>query len=377
MTPFRILLAACLLLSTPAAASDPSYLGAPGVLTLDGVGAIYGGAAAAKNVFKEGTTLGAAAALGAVRGGGLVLQGLPVFDGRAKLTTGFGLLNRAEFTTQYGRAYNQGFLVEQVIDGFGFGARLDYERIPERLSLHASLVFSSIGFVEYKNRAGSTIPISRKDLKDVTSNAITFGARYKPLEDERLKIDASMTTLAGRPAQSDLELFRVKFSGTQKRRSFRLSYGTKINAALVIRDAGPGAADLQCTAITDPALKSDCNKLQTQVNDFIVKSNSAGTTAPLGGSNGLRSYREMRFKAANTALSGIEFGWSPLSEYPVELLAFYELGHAADDLGSLYSRARYSIGTGVRVNLKGLPIRAEFAHGQEDSAAFLTIGSVW
>ncbi|PCI39712.1 MAG: hypothetical protein COB53_02745 [Elusimicrobia bacterium] len=375
------LLALILSAALPAAAkSDRSYFAFPGTAYLDGVGPIVGGAAGVKNVFQEGTVLAAFKTFGKIRGGGVALRGYRVFDDRGTLSVGVGVLEEAEFTTQYGRGYEQRFLLEQVINGYGFGARLRFEPIPDRFAWSAGFSSSLIAFEEYKNRSGEKIPISLRDFKDINTNAIFLGLELGLLQRDPklLQLEESLTVVGGRVAQSDMALFKTRLHG---RREFsgrlRVSFTAGMSNAVIIREVGPGRVDGRCNTVADPAFQLDCQRVEDQITEFVVKSNKVGTSLPLGGSRGLRSYREARFKAAHTGLSGLEVGWTPVKRFPVEVVAFYELGHASDNLAALISRSRYSAGGGVRIGGEELALRAEFSYGHEGGAGFLTFGAPW
>jgi len=380
-----LLLCALLWSGTAASAGDGarSFFAFPGAAYLEGIGPVYGGAAGARNSFSEETDLLAFKTFGEVRAGGLLARDKRLFDSEISLGAGLGILEEAEIKTSYGREFEERLVVRQRIKGFGIGFRLGLEAIPGRLSLSGAYAFSSIAFAGYSTPDGAEIPFDKSDLHDVNTNVLSLGAAYKVFEVSRsdpgpLELRGKFSALAGRGGQSDIGLFDLGLGGSKELgKGWSLAYTSQASAAAVLRKAGPGSADGKCTTIPDPTLRANCSALESDINRFIARSNGRGTSAPLGGSRGLRSYRELRFKAANTALSGLELRWKPHPAIPLSLAAFVELGHAADELGRLYSQSRGSAGLGARWELAEIPIRAEFAAGQEGSAAFLTLGRPW
>ena len=156
-----------------------------------------------------------------------------------------------------------------------------------------------------------------------------------------------------------------------------LGWASRLRTAAVLRRAGPGAVDGQCARVADPELRGLCSRLEAEITDFVNASNAHGTSVPLGGSRGLRSFRELRFKAQTSLLWGAELRWRVVPEWPLELVAFYELGHAADRLSTFFADSRHSAGGGARYVYGGATLRLEAATGQEGQAAFFTVGLPW
>lgn len=362
-----------------AAAAEPAYFAFPGAVVLRGLGPVYGAAAGARRLWK-GAELAAFKTFGEARAGGL-LAAVPLGE-RGRLSAGFGLLEEADFKTTYAREYSQALVVRQVVEGHGFGLRYSFGPVAERMRFSAGYSYSSIRFGDYKTGSGTVIPFDKKDLHDVNTNALSVRLRTDLIPADKapapLTLDSGVTAILGRIGQSDLAWLDLGLSGSRRLgERWSVAYVAKARKTSILTPKSPAAVDGDCEAVADPGLAAQCRALERDLTAFIAENNRVGTAPPLGGSRGLRSFRELRFKAAHTALSGVEVAYRPLPGLPLELAAFYELGHAADRLGALYARSRHSIGTGLRFIYKGVPLRLEAAWGHEGSAVFLTLGRPW
>ena len=150
---------------------------------------------------------------------------------------------------------------------------------------------------------------------------------------------------------------------------------THLNHVSITKASNSAAVNGNCSQnINNPYIYSQCLELQEDVTEFIDQSNKYGTATPLGGSTGLRSYREFRFRSANNALSSAELRYNFNYHLPLQAVSFFELGHANDQLSQLYKKSVYSAGLGLRAFVKDIPLRLEAATGNEGESVFLTAG---
>jgi hypothetical protein len=144
---------------------------------------------------------------------------------------------------------------------------------------------------------------------------------------------------------------------------------------------------LNCSAISDPAQRADCEA----IIDNIVATNTYGTATGLGGTSRLRSYPENRYTGAHVVFYGTEVRWTLTEEARpfdifiakdirtvLQVAVFYEMGSAADlrdELGDLY---RASYGAGFRmVTASGIVLRADLAFGREGMETTVIMGYPW
>ena len=108
----------------------------------------------------------------------------------------------------------------------------------------------------------------------------------------------------------------------------------------------------------------------------------------LGGFERFRGYELDRFHGRSALLYSAEYRviprWQPLSEWPLfryydipwwQWASFVELGRVGDsfNLTELHQQMRYSIGTGVRLQIEGVVVRAEAAWGRDSSQFWVMV----
>lgn len=350
---------------------------------LRGVGPIYGGAAGARGRGPGGSDFAAFGTFGEVEAWGVLLGGDRIPGTPVSYRVGAVRLERADFETSYGRGFEDRLVVRQVIKGGGWGVGFGWDPFPDRLSLSFSYAYSSVEFVDYKTRDGRVIAFSKQSLHDVVSHAISIGAASvlaagSKREPPRLLATGKFSSVLGRPGQSNAGILEFGLRGAvEPVRDWRLSYTTRVQKSILLTKASPGAVLANCGVNTDPELLGQCRALERDITSFVNASNAAGTAVPLGGSRGLRSYRELRFKAANTGFSGIEIARRLPVRFPVSLSGFFEIGQASDSVSTLFRRSRHSTGAGIRFGKDALPLRFEWATGREGPAYFATLGRAW
>lgn len=144
---------------------------------------------------------------------------------------------------------------------------------------------------------------------------------------------------------------------------------------------------LNCSSITDPVQRTDCE----QVIDNIVAANTYGTATGLGGTSHLRSYPDGRFQGAHAVFYGTEVRWTLTEEaHPFDIFiakdirtvlqvaAFYELGSVEDKRDALGDLYRASYGAGFRmITASGIVLRADVALGREGVETTIIFGYPW
>lgn len=116
----------------------------------------------------------------------------------------------------------------------------------------------------------------------------------------------------------------------------------------------------------------------------------AGST--LGGWERMRAYPEARYNDRSAIYYGAEYRytprWNPFTDmWLVEKLyipwwqwvAFAEVGRVADDydLSELHEDMQWNAGAGVRMNVLGVTVRADFAAAEDTFGVQMTVGQPW
>ena len=122
----------------------------------------------------------------------------------------------------------------------------------------------------------------------------------------------------------------------------------------------------------------------------LIATNKYGRATSLGGTQRLRSFDNGRFYAGQAIFYGMEYRMNLSHEHTpfnyyfakgvrtgMQLSFFYEQGAVADTSGDLLKDRRTSYGTGFRLLLSGVVIRADVAHGSEGSKFILFVNYPW
>lgn len=353
---------------------------------LDGVGAFYGVGAGKKNLINNKVDLYAGKSFNRVDAFGVLATNIPFFHEKLKLSLAYANVSSFDHEISYTRGLSEGTVIRQELKGSGKMIALAYNVIPEKLKLNVSYLDSEIDFKDFKTLDGKTINVNRAAIHEVTPKIITLGATGNLIEIEKrnrrdIILDLSVTDITGRNAQSDVRIWGLKTRGTEKFTPiFKLNYTVVLQKTDVTKESGVVTINAQCSARnTDPEIIRQCQGFESDFDSSIIKSNKYGSANPIGGSRGLRSYREFRFRAANTFLSGLEAEWLVFEKAKMKfsLVSFAELGQANDEFSKLFDQSRYSAGFGGRLMVNEAPIRLEFATGNEDQTVFLALGQAW
>ena len=149
-------------------------------------------------------------------------------------------------------------------------------------------------------------------------------------------------------------------------------------------------AGLNCGALPPGPEQQACLATEAKQLSLLIASNEHGTATSLGGTQRLRSYPNYRFYAGHAFFYGAEYRWNLTDEHTpfdifiakgvrtgLQVAFFAEQGTVSDDPGELYHNLRTSYGTGFRVVLSGVVIRADAATGDEGSVFQLFINYPW
>lgn len=362
----------------------------PFVTRLEGIGAGYGAIYLNKQK-KSNFVLGAS--LGDIKGVGL-LYSYQLAD-KWKLSAGAAKINDLNFETTYLRGLqdDEDYVYTQHLDLTGFMLKADYDLVKDVFKLNIIAGKSSVAFRDFEDKTG-VVKLPGANLFDVETTMLSLGYLLKKENDKKTKmlaIGGSFTSLSGRKGQSDhlvtnyhlalrypLQkslLFKFKAHKSQAKAS-----STKYDNEATIRST----FGVKCSSLTNSSERSRCEKLENQLVNYVLDHNTKGTANPVGGSASVRSFRELRFKAANTAFYSSELELR-LSDYwessflkgdkSLGLVVFYDVAYANDSESALRDKSYYSKGAGVNFNHTDTSIKLQYATGSIHSNAwFLTLG---
>jgi hypothetical protein len=166
--------------------------------------------------------------------------------------------------------------------------------------------------------------------------------------------------------------------------------------AHVFREASTDFATLQqqvglgCSNLAPGPAQDQCHATEADFINERIAANRYGEATSLGGTQRLRSFDGGRFRAGHTVFYGLEYRLNLTDEHTpfdiiiakgvrtgLQLAFFAEQGTVFDTWQDWGKVRKTSYGTGFRVVLSGIVIRADFAQGNEGSQFILFITYPW
>jgi len=377
------------LCTPPAWATE--YFILPAASRLEGVGGIYGLAAGADKIFSERTKVIAGASAGQVQAEGLGLLDLPLGMAGLGFNLGFASVQKARFQTSYSRGLTQSDSIEQEISATAYGATIDWLTLNKMLKLSAGLVLSEVHLDDFYIDGERITRPNKAGYHSVKTSSKILALDWDGSGVENRQgfdLGVGLTTAEGRIGQSDLLMTNWRGSFyVPLFESLTLAFNARWSDSAVTKkesrylDAASAKAALStgCASIANATEQARCQQLEDSIADYVARSNSAGTAAPIGGSNGLRAYNELSVRAAHTRLASLELRWilARIKSVDLALTPFYDLGWSSDSNGDVFKTAADSYGIGLRATYKSLPLRLAYAQGKAESAWFLAIGQTY
>jgi len=326
-----------------------------------------------------------------------VIGGLYQFrlNNNLKIFVGGLLLKDLNFETSYLRGLqdDNDNKYTQNLDITAISMGAEYEIINKSLFLKFNTTKSTVEFGDYSIDS-EKIDLPGANLFDVETLNIGLNLEFK-LEDDRkekgLLLSSGFNQLSGRKGQSDhlltnftlalkypiIESVIFKFKAL---RSTAVASSSKYDKESEVRDA----LGVDCSGISNSSKRSECEKLENNLVQYIAAHNKYGTANAIGGSAGLRSFREQRFKAQNNQVTLTELAFR-LSDYlnstlftkdrSLDLVSFYDTGYASDEKSELMDKHLYSRGVGLNINSENNTVMLQYSEGSYDSNAwFLSVG---
>lgn len=384
-------------LTVPTAQADePSQtIFVPAIAHLEGVGDVFGFGVSVSDLGQSDVRVSAGVVSGDVEAVGVAVS--DVKWGKGVFSYAFLDVSEAQVETQYARGLSIATPYSQELSGSGhvFAYTLPSQTFSP-LTWSGGLALTDVAIGRFFDASGRRIVINDNALKDIRSVVLNAGFSWDARETAKnnlktgFKASTGLSLTTGRDAQSDQGQFDYALSQHMAlNESLLLSaYLKGSNAFIISRDSAhdepseiAAQLDTNCAISGTPQQVQACQQWKAEVTDYILASNTLGTAKGLGGSTGLRSYSEQYFRSANQLLEGLELQYvlpfAATEKVGLQWVSFIEYAHSSDRLERLTQDSRYSVGTGLRAHINDIPLRLEYADGEEGDAWFLTAGLVW
>lgn len=359
----------------------------PLAVRLEGVGAFYGAG------FKLGDVTGLAAS-GEVQGFGLLYKGkFQDFE----ITAFGGSIKRLSLTTTYLRGLqdDEASTYVQSLEGYALGAKAKYP-LNRDLSAALSVSRSVVKLEEYREGAKEVLLPGANlfDIETLTARASLEIKLVNKKQEKGFTGEIGVSSLSGRTGQSDqlimdsgAKLLSPIYGPFSFILVFMSSHAYVTSTRYDDKAAVEKALNIDCSKASDTTQQEACNKLEASLIDYLVASNKHGTATPVGGFASARSFRELRFKAANTAFHSAELRLSLGSLFFPNLVSngkdasfgtFYDTAYASDDGADLWNKSVYSKGFGLNFFTGEMELQLQTSQGSFGSSAWsFSIGKLF
>jgi hypothetical protein len=330
--------------------------------------------------------------------GGLITR---KFSKNFELSAALGQFTGASLLTTYQRNLNDDTDEQYILNMKGnfvsVGSKLwlllDY------LTLSASATKSTVQFDSFSDSGGDEIDLAGANLFDVETLETKVGIKLNMFDDPRapgqgIGVSTSIANISGRKGQSDQMILDYSAIGILPLHSFfsllgRVQYSDAIinvNSNYDSEQEIKDALNANCSGIADSVERAKCLKIEAALVSYILQNNLRGTARPIGGSSGLRSFRELRFKSSHTAIYSTEFitnlsgliGSSSKSDSYVDLAIFYDIGYANDDKLKLFDESKFSNGVELRLIKNNNSVKLQAAAGSDNTSSWsLSFGNAF
>lgn len=367
----------------------------PIAASYDGVGGIYG--IGYSQEFSGGHKLLVGGAAGDVSAfGGLYTK---TFGANFEISFGALVFDQVGLTTTYERGLandeDDRYILNFKGNAYALGSK--WWTLSDRLVLGFSAIQSTIEFDSYQDSSQDTVNLAGANLFDIETTELKISIEGRFYDNPRapkkgLGIFGSVSEISGRTGQSDQTTLNYGLNALMPINPiFSLRAKAQYSDAIVKvnskydTDAEIRAAlDANCSSITNASERASCERLENNLVDYILQNNTRGTATPIGGSGGLRSFRQLRFRAAHTALYSVEahtslselFNIFNKNQSSLSFIVFHDIGYASDDKLDLFEDFKVSNGAGLKLTKGNNAINLQAANGSDGSSSWsLSLGS--
>ncbi len=367
----------------------------PLAASYDGIGGVYGVAYSQK--FSEGHSLLVGGAGGDLTAFGALYT--KMFNKNFEVSLGALVFDNVQLTTTYERGLtddeNDRYLLNFKGNAYALGSKLWL--LSDYLVLGFSATQSKIEFDSYQDSSQDEISLTGANLFDIDTTELKLSIEGRFYDNPRVPtmgigVLGSISDISGRTGQSDQKVLNYGANIIAPLSSFfslrlKAQYSdaiVRVNTSYDTDTEIRTALGANCSSIVDASERASCERLENNLVDYILLNNTRGTATPIGGSGGPRSFRQLRFKAAHTALYSIE-GHTSLSKLFNFLnnknsnflfVIFHDTGYANDDKSRLFENFKVSNGVGLRITKGSNAINLQAARGSDESSSWsLSLGS--
>lgn len=277
------------------------------------------------------------------------------------------------------------------MEGSAYNISTKWWLFSDYVTLGLSGTQSTVKLKSYDDDELEEIDLAGANLFDIKTTEAKFTLNLNFFDDQRtptqgLGVSTSLSHVSGRLGQSDQKILNYGLVGiTPLLTHFSILGSMSFSDAMVevnsdydteaeIRDE----LDADCASLTNASERAKCEKLENSLVDYILQNNTRGTAEPIGGSSGLRSFRQFRFKAAHTALYILEFQTNLSSllnilnyeDSRLSFVLFHDIGYANDDKLLLFDKSKNSNGIGLRYTQNRNSVNLQIASGSDDSSSW-------
>ncbi len=380
---------------------DFSYFVYPIASKIPGLGTAEGGGASVLNMFGTDTDFTGFYLDGDFKASGYALLDMNVVPHRLIVDAGYYDFRVAQVAYRRGINSDRNDYILPEAQGAYALAQVTYSLWDRMFEVYYRALqgYSSLTRVNDKNgNAFEIIDTSRHKAHVDTIGAIIdmTDDRLDPRKGVRFETALKMPTIDD-PNQSKYFVMDYNLTGyIPFRKQDTLALNLFASQAHVFREASTDFATLQqqiglgCSNLPAGPQQDQCRATEAEFINERIAANRYGDATSLGGTQRLRSFDGGRFRAGHTVFYGLEYRLNLTDERTpfdiiiakgvrtgIQLAFFAEQGTVFDTWHDWWKTRKTSYGTGFRIVLSGIVIRADFAQGDEGSQFLLFINYPW
>ena len=353
----------------------------PLVLYYPGIGLIYGGAYLKRELFTEQGELLAAVSAGQVEAVGFFLNKLGTNNNHYLNLGGF-YVNKATMDISFTRDIQEEIPFRQNISAQGITAL--WNSTFTSFHIATGIVFSRQQSDAFFDRNDKEIILPNIRLTPLTTTVLTNDVSYRSFKDDNPQFTGYSIGLSTQLLTTATEYsstltntlsfhFYIPFN-THWQWATRSFYS---QASVVSQKTTDENEIRDLVGIECEENNQKCKDFLDSFTTYIRQHNLHGTARPLGGSNNLHSYRELRFRAAHSAYLGNELRYNSYvnTQSYWQLVLFTELGDAQDEKENLLLQTVYSHGLGLRYFFGASALRLECATHSDANQCYFVVGN--
>ena len=368
---------------------EANHTGLPFIFYLNGIGTIFGGAYLGENIIQGEGDIIVGASFYRLEAQGVLIKDIPYES--TKFGFGFANISNVFYDNSFTRNLDEEVPIRFRSRGRLLGGTANYTSEDDTFLWNNSLSYSSISFREILDKNDEEIFLPNIFLGDLEILSLTSNIIFSGLDNNILPTNGVSFTIK---LQTNQAISKAYTS------TINTDYILKVYVPIVDRfewvfqsffsrsypyakthdneEEVRGGLNIQCNTLSN-LTEERCNKIAESMVNYITKHNQLGTATTLGGNRYMRSFREGRFRAANSIYASHEYRYTfenvNQHNFDLQLAIFDEFGNAQDKLEDILEDNVRSYGFGMRFLIGELAIRLDIAKGDEGTAGSLILGS--